>query len=216
MLGRRDIDRQTNWSIDYKGEEYTTAAINFIGNVKNHGCLIYDDIPQCINYMTLGDKQKKEVDIIMTHYHKNQNVEPLLMIIQGTTGTRISYLIGSISQSLQNAAMPSLSPFLLLAPIGVTTFNIGASTIHSKLKIPIQDFCQLEGTRLTIFQEEMTHIKYILIDEMSFIGQNMFENIDYQLRQAFPQNADISFGGKRLHFSSLMSVACIKYRLLHY
>ena len=71
MLGRRDIDKHTNWSIDYKGEEYTTAAINFIGNVKNHGCLIYDDIPQCINYMTLGDKQKKEIDIIMTHYHRN-------------------------------------------------------------------------------------------------------------------------------------------------
>ena len=57
MLGRRDIDKHTNWSIDYKGEECTTAAINFIGNVKNHGCLIYDDIPQCINYMTLGDKK---------------------------------------------------------------------------------------------------------------------------------------------------------------
>ena len=45
MLRRRDIDKHTNWSIDYKGEEYTTATINFIGNVKNHGCLIYDDIP---------------------------------------------------------------------------------------------------------------------------------------------------------------------------
>ena len=132
------------------------------------------------------------------------------------TGTGKSYLIGAISQSLQNAAILSLSPLLLLAPTGVTTFNIGASTVHSKLKIPIQGFCQLEGTRLASFQEEMAHIKYILIDEMSFIGQNMLENIDSQLRQAFPQNADISFGGKRLHFSSLTTVACIKYRLLRY
>ena len=103
------------------------------------------------------------------------------MIIQGTTGTGKSYLIGAISQSLQNAAMPSISPLLLLAPIGVPTFNIGASTVHSKLKIPIQKFSQLEGTRLTTFQEEMSHIKYILIDEMSFIGQNMLENINSRL-----------------------------------
>ena len=56
MLGRRGIDKHKNWSIDYKGEEYTIAAINFIGNMKSHGCLIYDDIPQCINCMTLGEK----------------------------------------------------------------------------------------------------------------------------------------------------------------
>ena len=104
------------------------------------------------------------------------------MIIQGIAGTGKSYLIGVISQSLQNAAMSSLSPLLLLAPTRVAAFNIGASTVHSKLKIPIQGFCQLEGTRVTSFQEEMAHIKYILIDEMSFIGQNMLENIDSQLR----------------------------------
>ena len=66
MLVRRDVDRQTNWSVDYQGEEYTTRAINFISNMKNHGCLIYDEIPQCINYMTLGEKQKKGNESI--HY----------------------------------------------------------------------------------------------------------------------------------------------------
>jgi DNA replication protein DnaC len=202
MLGRRDVDRQTNWSVDYQGEEYTARAINFISNMKNHGCLIYDEIPQCINYTTLGEKQEKAVNIIMTHYHRNQNAEPLFMIIQGTTGTGKSYLIGAISQSLQNAAMPSPSPLLLLAPTGVAAFNIGASTIHSKLRIPIRDFSQLEGARLTSFQEEMSHVKYILIDEMSFIGQNMLENIDSRLRQAFPQSAHISFGGKDSIFVS--------------
>ncbi|XP_059076947.1 uncharacterized protein LOC131876152 [Cryptomeria japonica] len=195
MLGRRDIDRHTNWSTDYQGEEYTTTAISFITNMKDHGCLIYDDIPQCINYMTLSDKQKKAVDIIMTHYQRSQNKVPLFMIIQGTAGTGKSYLTGAISQALENAAMPSRSPLLLLAPTGVAAFNIGASTVHSKLRIPIRDFTQLQGTRLAIFQEEMAHIKYILIDEMSFIGQNMLENIDSRLRQAYPQSAHLSFAG---------------------
>ena len=123
---------------------------------------------------------------------------PLFMIIQGTTGTGKSYLIGAINQSLQMALMKNPSPLLLLAPTGVATFNIGACTIHSKLRIPITDFAQLQGTGLASFQQEMQNIKYILIDEMSFIGQNMLENIDSRLRQAFPHKENISFGG--IHF----------------
>ncbi|XP_057838840.2 uncharacterized protein LOC131048788 [Cryptomeria japonica] len=117
------------------------------------------------------------------------------MIIQGTTGTGKSYLIGVISESLKSVAMLNQSPLLLLAPTGVAAFNIGASTIHSKLRIPIKDFAQLEGTRLTTFQEELSHVKYILIDEMSFIGENLLENIDSCLHQAFPQNSDLMFAG---------------------
>ena len=92
------------------------------------------------------------------------------MTIQGTTGMGKSYLISVINQSLQMATMTNPSPLLFLAPTGVVAFNIGASTIHSKLQIPITDFAQLEGTRLTSFQQEMENIRYILIDEMSFIG----------------------------------------------
>ncbi|XP_057856401.2 uncharacterized protein LOC131065774 [Cryptomeria japonica] len=167
MLGRRDIDRHTNWFVDYQGEEYMMGATNFIISMKNNGCLIYDDIPQCISYTTLSNKQQKALGIIMAHYQRNGIGVPLFMIIQGTTGTGKSYLIGAISQALENATMPSPSPLLLLAPIGVATFNIGASTVHSKLRIPIREFSQLEGTRLSSFQEEMAHVNYILIDEMS-------------------------------------------------
>ncbi|XP_057871644.2 ATP-dependent DNA helicase pfh1-like [Cryptomeria japonica] len=117
------------------------------------------------------------------------------MIIQGTTGTGKSYLISAISQTLQNAASPQCSPLLLLAPTRVVAFNIGASTIHSKLRIPIKEFSELQGTRLMTFQEEISHIKYILIDEMSFLGEMLLENIDSRLRQAFPENSHKSFGG---------------------
>ena len=135
----------------------------------------------------------------MTHYHRNQVGNPLFMIIQGIVGTRKSYLIGVINQSFQMELMTNPCPLLLLAPTRVVAFNIGACTIHSKLRIPITDFSQLQGTRLASFQQEMQNIKYILIDEMSFIGQNMLENIDSRLRQAFPHKADISFRGIPFH-----------------
>lgn len=45
MLGRRDTDRQTNWSNEYQSDEYTTHAINFIETMRENRCIIHDDIP---------------------------------------------------------------------------------------------------------------------------------------------------------------------------
>ncbi|XP_059064495.1 uncharacterized protein LOC131856654 [Cryptomeria japonica] len=108
-------------------------------------------------------------------------------------GIEKSHLIGAINEALKNSSMPNRSPLLVLAPTRVAAFNIGASTIHSRLRIPTRDFTDLQGTRLTTFQEEMAHVTYILIDEMSFIGERLLENIDARLHQAFPSNANKNF-----------------------
>ena len=51
----------------------------------------------------------------------------------------------------------------------------------------------LEGQSLSKLQ--VRHIRYILIDEMSFIGPKMLTQIDACLRQAFPLQCSIPFGG---------------------
>ena len=40
----------------------------------------------------------------------------------------------------------------------------------------------LEGQSLSKLQEELRHIRYVLIDEMSFIGPKMLTQIDARLR----------------------------------
>ena len=40
MLGRRDIDKQFNWSNHYKSDQYTTKAINFICRMRESGCIL--------------------------------------------------------------------------------------------------------------------------------------------------------------------------------
>jgi ATP-dependent DNA helicase PIF1 len=53
----------------------------------------------------------------------------------------------------------------------------------------------LHGQSLAVFQEEMKHIHYILIDEMSFIGSRLFVQIESRLREAFPKKKNhYSFG----------------------
>jgi hypothetical protein len=51
----------------------------------------------------------------------------------------------------------------------------------------------LHGQSLTMFQEEMKHIQYILIDEMSFIGSRLFVQIESHLHEAFPERNHCSF-----------------------
>ncbi|XP_059065785.1 uncharacterized protein LOC131857361 [Cryptomeria japonica] len=117
------------------------------------------------------------------------------MIVQGTVGTGKSFLIDCIRKELNISPPVTTNPLLVLAPIGVAAFNIQATTIHAGLRIPIREMHPLIGQSLMTLQEQLKHIKYILIDEMSFLGPKLLLKIDNRLRQAFPNNQHDSFGG---------------------
>jgi len=76
----------------------------------------------------------------------------------------------------------------------VATFNINALTSHFALRIPIQTMHPLEGQPFLHLQEQLLHLEYILIDEMSFIGPKMLSRIDDRLREAFPLHQNAPFG----------------------
>ena len=119
------------------------------------------------------------------------------MVIKGTAGIEKSYLIGDIKNALEvESLLGKITLFRLLAPMGVATFNISAKTIHSTVHILIKEITHLQGSRLINLQEEMKHVMYILIDEMSFTGRNMLRKIDSRLREAFLKNSNIPFGGR--------------------
>ena len=146
----------------------------------------------------MAEKQRVAFDIILQHSIQYPSPEPLLMISQGTAGTGKSFIIHSISHALSTSSVDGKIPLLLLAPTGIAAFNIRARIIHSALKIPIKDMRPLQGQSLAIFQEEMRHIRYILIDEMSFLGPRLFIQIDSRLREAFPENKSSPFGGRSI------------------
>ena len=152
-----------------------------------------------IDTNTLNNEQKLAFDIITNHYKKthtgyvqaeqvNDNKQ-LLMIIYGTAGTGKSYLIHAIASQLKEDCC-------LTATTGIAAFNINGVTIHSLLQLPIrnQNAKELEGAALMRLQERMKYKKYIIIDEMSMLGQRSFTWIDNRLRQATAQY-DKPFGG---------------------
>ncbi|XP_057815498.2 uncharacterized protein LOC131029117 [Cryptomeria japonica] len=117
------------------------------------------------------------------------------MIVQGTAGTGKSFLIDCIRRELNISPPMTENPLLVLAPTGVAAFNIQATTIHAGLRIPIREMHPLTGQSLMTLQEQLKHIKYILIDEMSFLGPKLLLKIDNRLRQAFPNKQHDNFGG---------------------
>ena len=63
------------------------------------------------------------------------------------------------------------------------------------LSILIKDMHLLQDQSLTTLQEELKHVRYILIDEMSFLGPKLLLKTNNHLRQAFPQKQHEPFGG---------------------
>jgi ATP-dependent DNA helicase PIF1 len=155
-----------------------------------------------IDPSTLNEEQKLAYDIVTKHHQticchttnpiENEaatNPEQLLMIIYGTAGTGKSYLIDAIASQLKHDCC-------ITATTGIAAFNINGVTIHSLLQLPIrnQGAKDLEGSALIRLQDRLKNKKYIIIDEMSMLGQRSFTWIDKRLRQATARY-DKLFGG---------------------
>ena len=180
IFGHRDLDHMNDWNTAFVDEETSNVAIHFIFDMQKLKNISTNQHAKSYSIDSLGDKQRITYNVILEHYRTG--VDPLRMIIQGITGTRKSYLIGAIKNTLENLSHPRKTPLLLLAPTGAATFNISARTIHSTLHILIKEINPLRGPILINIHEELRNVKYILIVEMSFIGKNLLIKIDLRLR----------------------------------
>ena len=105
-------------------------------------------------------------------------------------GTGKSFLIHSLRQYLKEKSS-------IAAPTGKASYYVKGVTIHSLLKLPVghKDHCDLKSQTLSNLQEQLRDIEYVIIDEYSMLGQNMFGWIDKRLRQ-ITGHLDTIFGGK--------------------
>ena len=154
---------------------------------KEHPGLLYQmESTAVINISALNNEQRLAYDIVHKHYTHSLNEDTatvipnaLHMIIYGTAGTGKSYLIHAISSLLKESCF-------LTATTGIAAFNIHGMTIHSLLQLPIRQLrnTELKGSSLIRLQEKLKHKKYIIIDEMSMLGQRGLSWINKRLKQA--------------------------------
>lgn len=151
----------------------------------------------------LNPKQRQVFDRVMDHY-LSRDTSQLLFHVDGVAGTGKSTCIDIISQHMAYHAAQSAGPtefhdpIIWAAPTGVAAYNIQGCTVHSLLRLPInQAFVDLRTGTLSKLQRQFHHFKLLIIDEKSMVGFNFLYRIDLRLRSIFAR-PDQYFGGMNI------------------
>ena len=210
-LGSRDEDRSHDWltarqRYSYLELQEAPAFIRQQSSVDVEETAISDKTEELAS-LTLNDTQAVIVDRIRIHYSailEGQGLDPIHAIVMGTAGTGKSYLINAIKLQLDHITYQQRdrlggslkSPVALLAPTGVAAFNIHGRTIHSALLLSSSKNYDLSGEKKKALQQSLEGVIYVVIDEKSMVGRRILGLIDLRLRQAFPGQKDVPFGGR--------------------
>ena len=178
-----------DWQL--QSDNYTQQQISEMPNWINAQRDAFQEQEQLIQDEDIdlfSDEQRLAYDII-THANKVKPKEPLRLIINGVAGTGKCYLINGAYNDLKDKC-------IVTATKGKASYNINGVTIHSLLRLPITPASQkdLSGQALSIIQQRLLHIDYLLIDEYSMLGQKTMGWIDRRCRQATGLQK-ILFGG---------------------
>ena len=157
-----------------------------------------NDSTSC-NPENLNTKQKMVYDIVTSWVLKklqDNATDPLYLNISGRAGCGKSYLLNCLSQFIKSA---TTKRFLTrTAPTGTAAFMINGVTLHSLLKLPVnnnnsKDIPDLHGEALQELQQKFTDIELIAIDEKSMMGLFRLYTIHKRLCEA--KGVTLPFGG---------------------
>ena len=121
---------------------------------------------------------------------KTQKNKYPYFFITGSGGTGKSFILNLITNDLKSKK----SKYLLLAPTGVASQNIGGQTIHSALRI-----CETSNGFKTLafhdyeFFKHLQQIDTIIIDEVSMVSDRLFSFISEMF--SIIKQVTIAFGG---------------------
>ena len=140
---------------------------------------------------------------------KNNELEPkpFQILLSGGAGVGKSFLVTPITEYLkrilrypsQNLDNPSV---LVTAYTGKAVTNVNAITLHSAFNLPVKSGLKLCGYQkpsdetLHKLRNKYQYLKLLIIDEISMIGRETFEDLDLALKN-IKQNL-LQFGGVSL------------------
>eukprot|EP00884_Botryococcus_braunii_P001086 jgi/Botrbrau1/10979/Bobra.0234s0004.1 len=126
---------------------------------------------------------------------------PLHWFITGGAGVGKSFVMNLVRELIIRACGADVNAVKMTAPTGVAAFNISGVTLHQALKLPVQDgaadrgtaYRELEGERLEDLRASWRNVKYLIIDEISMVGQVNFDFVHRRLCEIF--GVRLPFGG---------------------
>lgn len=135
--------------------------------------------------------QQKEFFNHVLHWHKTKT-DPMYVFLTGGAGVGKSVVTRALYQALlkyyshQVSQNPDNLHVLLCAPTGKAAHNINGATVHSAFCIPAgQGFSYkpLDMQQLNTLRTKYMHLKVLVIDEISMVGQNMFNFVNLRLQE---------------------------------
>ena len=164
--------------------------------------LIQNLVPEQMNIMRKVTKFCKEV--IRADAKKDVEIEPdpLRMIIHGGQGVGKSKIINAlylqsekILRKTAGGAHPNHPRVLVCAFTGKAASLIKGITIHSAFEFKIGNKYETLGPKKRAeMQENLQHLKLLIIDEMSFVGADLLYRMHLRLSEEIFQNKK-PFGG---------------------
>ena len=165
--------------------------------VETTGILLPDD-----EYLTLIrslNLRQREFFNHIVHWIKCKD-EPVYAFLTGGAGVGKSVVIRALYQTLyrilnlKDGENPDDKRILLCAYMGFAAFNISGQTICSAFhKKMYKGTNHLSADELNTFRIKYRHLKVVIIDEISMVGNTMLSFIDTRLQQLTGSKA--AFGG---------------------
>ena len=171
----------------FKEDELNSMA-SWLNNQKTLNSPQWKMSSKIIDISSFSENQILAYNIILNHFN-SVDENPMHLLIKGIAGSGKSYVIDAIRNLLKEKCQ-------VLAYTGKASYNVNGLTLHSFLKLPIgtKRLFELKGIALQQLQNNLEDVKYIIIDEYSFVGQSLLGWIDCRCRQATGQ-IDKAFGG---------------------
>jgi ATP-dependent DNA helicase PIF1 len=127
----------------------------------------------------------------------------LKVFLTGGAGVGKSKLVKAIDMLVSHfyyrsvRSSPDMVTVLKLAPTGMAAFNIGGSTPHSALRIPINAGWRCDALPMKTCMElqmRLLNVRMLIIDEVSMMGIRMLSWVEKRLRQILNRPEEL-FGG---------------------
>ena len=179
--------------------------IGITPHTANDDVLILNELPdqEYRQMVQKLNKQQKEFFYHILHLIKTSD-KPFYSFLSGGAGVGKSWLVKALYQAAlkyynHNAGEDFHDiKVLLLAPTGKASYNIKGNTIHSALAIPanqsLKNYKPLDSSRLNTLRCKLGKLKLIFVDEISMVGNCMF-NIQINCRLKDIKGSKDDFGG---------------------
>ena len=148
------------------------------------------------------------------HYyqHKTKNCscgkfEPLRLFVSGFGGSGKSHLIRILMayQFIRSEVKKEPCHFLLGAPTGIASHNIGGMTLHSMWNLPVnhgnskrisnEEYRKLTSGQINKMRANYKHASGLIVDEVSMISNRMLMAINLRMNEVVGSKSHEAFGG---------------------